>query len=92
VFFNREWSRVKGDAKKRKIRDIARPCFANEESKNEWDDLFEGPELARGDTFQQPLKTSLGNRSGRVSEGEELIETGDEDGENETEEPSTKGG
>jgi hypothetical protein len=48
MFLNREWSRVEWDTKKRKIRDIASPDFADGESKKQCDDLFEGPETVRG--------------------------------------------
>jgi hypothetical protein len=79
MFFNREWSRVEGDAEKGNIRDITGPRFADGESKKQWDDLFEGPESARGKMFQRQLKTNRGDHNGRVSEVKELIDTREKD-------------
>jgi hypothetical protein len=89
VFFNREWSRVEGDAEKGNIRDIASPCFADGESKKQWDDLFEGPESVRGKKVQRRLKTNRGDHNRRVSEVKELIDTREEDSQSETDDPYT---
>jgi hypothetical protein len=90
VLLNREWPRVEGHAEERNIRQIASPCFADRVRKKQGDHLFERVGSAQGKKFQWPMKTSPGNLNGRISEVEELVDTRDEDSQNDAKDPSTE--
>jgi hypothetical protein len=90
MLFNSEWSRVKGHAKERNLRQIASPCFANRVSKKEGDELHKWVRSAWQTRFQWTMKTSLDNWRSRISEIEELVETSDKGSTNDADDPSTE--
>ncbi len=92
-----EWPRIKGNAEQGNIRKITSPGFANGESQHLWNNLFSQDRFSNQGPKKGRLKrrgkknTHLGNVDGGVSEEEELVRARNEDGPDETDDPSTEG-
>lgn len=93
MLFNGERSRIKRDAKDGNIRQVTSPGFANRETQ------YLGDNLSAQESIQQRGVQKMGGREianlsdgdGGESEEKELVDTGNKDGPNETDGPSTEG-